>query len=369
MEQESNNNISKKNNNYIQSSEIKEKQQQKEPSVLSLAKLNSIAKSYGFKQIPYQICEICFHPLNLIICSFCKNQYHPKCLHLVQIPSLFICHMCKGKFSTVNTLAKSSMFDESNQSAKKDKSEASSSSLNSKRRRDEPRSKKKESNSSTSHPPLPTSHRKKGNLSDLLKKERETRILLSYEHSNPQYKRRKIKIGINHNVDMYEFTDRYENQINFEDDEYERKQLKQVWSCSNPLSPEEISSYVKTARLFWNYRNMFLENELCSDFFEECERLMKGKKMSEKLKERIHKLMTELKGLVRRGVDLNCHYDEMALKMLHICKYKVKVALLFLYKQLNPFVEEAEEGFKNDVFFFQSEIVSIINDGDFDIDE
>ena len=132
---------------------------------------------------------------------------------------------------------------------------------------------------------------------------------------------------------------------------------------------EEINEYVKTARLFWTYRNMFLENELCADFFEECDRLMKGKKMSDKLKERIHQLIDELKGLVRRGVDLNCHYDEMALKMLHMCGYKTKVALLFLYKQLNPFIEEAEEGFKNDVLFFQSEIVSIINDGDFYIED
>ena len=34
------------------------------------------------------------------------------------------------------------------------------------------------------------------NPNDLLRKERESFLLLSYNHSNPQYKRRKIKIGI-----------------------------------------------------------------------------------------------------------------------------------------------------------------------------
>ena len=341
---------------------------QREPTLLSLSKLNSLAKSY-IKQIPYQICEICFHPLNLIICSFCKNNYHPKCLHLTSIPSLFVCPLCKAKLSNANAKTEKPSTSNSNNLSARSVKEKTTNRLepfttplcNNKRKREETKSRKKETKESASH-------RKKG--IEMQKKERENRILLSYEHSNPQYKRRKIKIGLNHNVDMYEFTDKYENKLNFDEEEYERGQLKQVWSSiQNPLSEEEINEYVKTARLFWTYRNMFLENELCADFFEECDKLMKGKKMSDKLKERIHQLIDELKGLVRRGVDLNCHYDEMALKMLHMCGYKTKVALLFLYKQLNPFIEEAEEGFKNDVLFFQSEIVSIINDGDFYIEE
>jgi hypothetical protein len=44
--------------------------------------------------------------------------------------------------------------------------------------------------------------------------------------------------------------------------------------------------------------------------------------------------------------------------------------LFFLYKQLNPFIEEVEEGFKSDVYIFQNELFSMINDGDFyDSDE
>ena len=46
-------------------------------------------------------------------------------------------------------------------------------------------------------------------------------------------------------------------------------------------------------------------------------------------------------------------------------EYKTNVALLFLYKGLNPFIEEIEEGFKHDIYFFQDEIYSFINNGDF----
>ena len=92
---------------------------------------------------------------------------------------------------------------------------------------------------------------------------------------------------------------------------------------------------------------------------------MKKKNISDKLKGKIIKLMKELKELVRRGIDLNCHYDEMSLKMLYLCNFKMKVALFFLYKQLNPFIEEVEEGFKSDVLIFQNELFSMINDGDF----
>lgn len=349
---------------------------------------NNLLKGFSYKQINYQCCEICFNSTDLLNCVICKNNYHIKCLpnNQINIPKQFICHEC----NQIPSIEKISLH-ESNQptsiyelktNPKLEHQKFFNATLKEKRKRNEKEIQQ------TKHPkrhfistqtvipqPRPTEKKIKrrgmqSNSSTMLKKEKENKILVSFEHSNPQYKRRKIKIGINYNIDMYEYTDRYENQINFDDEVYERKQLKQVWSSSlNPLSSEQINSYLKTARLFWTYRNMFLENELCSDFFEECDRVMKGKKHGEKLKNKINKLLSELRGLVRRGVDLNCHYDEMALKMLHICRYKTKVTLLFLYKQLNPFIEEIEEGFKDDVVFFQSEIISIINDGDIDIDE
>ena len=209
---------------------------------------------------------------------------------------------------------------------------------------------------------LKENKKRKGNKSN----PRENYLLLNIFHSNPQYKRRKIRIGVNRQCNIYEYTDKYEKEINFDEEEYERNQLKQVWSVSkNPFSKEEIDKYLKTARLFWNYRNLNIENELCGDYFEECEKIMKKKLLSDKLKKKINILMKELKELIRRGVDLNCHYDEMSLKMLYLCNYKMKVALFLLYKQLNPFIEEVEEGFKSDVLIFQNELFSMINDGDF----
>ena len=199
-----------------------------------------------------------------------------------------------------------------------------------------------------------------------LKSEKEQNLLLSLTHTDPQYKRRKIKIGMNRQCNMYEFTDKYENRINFEEEEYERNDLVQVWSMEkNPLSKEELNNYINTARLFWNYRNIHIEEDLCADFFQECEEKMKSKRIVPKLKNKITKLIKELKELIKRGINLNSHYDEMSLRVLHLCKYKTNVALLFLYKGLNPFIEEIEEGFKHDIYFFQDEIYSFINNGDY----
>ena len=191
-------------------------------------------------------------------------------------------------------------------------------------------------------------------------------LLLSLTHTDPQYKRRKIKLGSNRQCNMYEFTDKYENKINFDEEEYERNDLIQVWSKeNNPLSEKELNDFIETARMFWNYRNVHIEEDLCADFFQECDTKMKNKKIMPKLKNKIMKLIKELKELIKRGINLNSHYDEMSLRILHLCKYKTNIALLFLYKGLNPFIEEVEEGFKHDIYFFQDEIYSFINNGDF----
>lgn len=191
-------------------------------------------------------------------------------------------------------------------------------------------------------------------------------LLLSLVHTDPQYKRRKIKLGSSRQCNMYEFTEKYENRINFDEEEYERNDLIQVWSKeNNPLTEEELNKYIETAKLFWNYRNVHIEEDLCADFFHECDTKMKSKKIVPKLKNKIMKLIKELKELIKTGINLNSHYDEMSLRVLHLCKYKTNIALLFLYKGLNPFIEEVEEGFKHDIYFFQDEIYSFINNGDF----
>ena len=371
-----------------------------------LSKLNSFSKFYKNKQIPYQICEICYKPNNLILCQICKNFYHLECLQIEKIPIIFTCKNCKEKLPKLNEnllSEKSSNIEskklkkikdkkiknENNNNSNNNNNSKSKSKLGNKRKREKKendlnltksKSKSKNllnsiisNNNNNNNNNIIFPSEKKQRQSQIqrknlekIKKEREQRLLNSYDHNNPQYKRRKIKIGNGHQLDIYEFTDKYENKINFDEEEYERNDLKQVWSVlKNPFKKEEIDKYLNTAKLFWNYRNMFLENELCADFFEECENIMKKKKISEKLKNKIHQLMRELKELVRRGIDLNCHFDEMCLKMLHLCNYKMNVALLFLYKQFNPFIEEIEEGFKSDVYIFQNELFSIINDGDF----
>ena len=58
---------------------------------------------------------------------------------------------------------------------------------------------------------------------------RENYLLLNIFHSNPQYKIRKIRIGVNRQCNIYEYTDKYEKEINFDEEEYERNQLKQNW--------------------------------------------------------------------------------------------------------------------------------------------
>ena len=208
---------------------------------------------------------------------------------------------------------------------------------------------------------------KKSNKKKVIEQKGEKEsLLLSLAHTDPQYKRRKIKIGSNRQCNMYEFTDKYENKINFDEEEYERNDLIQVWSKeNNPLTEEELNKYIETAKIFWNYRNVHIEEDLCADFFQECETKMKSKKIVPKLKNKITKLIKELKELIKRGINLNSHYDEMSLRVLHLCKYKTNIALLFLYKGLNPFIEEVEEGFKHDIYFFQDEIYSFINNGDF----
>jgi len=169
----------------------------------------------------------------------------------------------------------------------------------------------------------------------------EKKSLLEFENSDIHYKRRKIKIGENHNIDMEEYYDRIENLINFEEEEYERKDMKKVWSIKdNPLEENELNDYLLKARIFWNYRNLNVENELSADFFDDLNIFLNENKTFLSNKgQLIQNKIVSLKKFLKNGINFNCHFDEMALKILHICKYKPKIALMFLYKQINPFIE------------------------------
>ena len=209
----------------------------------------------------------------------------------------------------------------------------------------------------------------KGKITDKNRKDQENRLLLTLSHTDPQYKRRKIKISSNRQCDIYEFTNKIENNVNFKEEVHEMGDLKKIWSKSeNTLTENELNNYKQPARLFWKYKNPHLEEDSCTDFFNYCDRKIKEKnkerKINESLRKKINTLIEELKKIVARGINLYSHCDEISLKMLHLCKYKTNVALFCLYKGLNPFIEEIEGGFKHDLCFFQDEIKSFILNGD-----
>jgi hypothetical protein len=169
----------------------------------------------------------------------------------------------------------------------------------------------------------------------------ERRELLSFDNSEIHYRKRKIKIGMNHNLSMEEYYDKIENEMNLDEVDYERSDLKKVWSAEkNPLSEEELRKYLNTARIFWEYRNLNIENELCADFFIDLDDYIKENKIHYLSKGSLIREKVEgLKKFLKMGINLNTHFDEMAMKILHICRYKTKIALLFLFKGINPYIE------------------------------
>jgi hypothetical protein len=190
-----------------------------------------------------------------------------------------------------------------------------------------------------------TKPRKKriNNLDDTLRFEgrSERRELLAFDNMDIHYKKRKIKVDPDHNIDMEEYYDRIENKINFEEIDYERGDMKKMWSCTeNLLSDFEIEQYLRNARMFWRYSNLHVDHELCDDFFDDLNTFLKNNKVcAYNKKTQIEHNLIFLKKFMLRSSNLNGQFDEMALKILHICRYNIKIALLFLFKGMNPFVE------------------------------
>ncbi len=169
----------------------------------------------------------------------------------------------------------------------------------------------------------------------------ERNEIFTFDNSEVHYRKRKIKIGINHNLSMEEYYDKIENEMNLDEIDYERNDLKKVWSAeNNQLSEEDFKKYLCTARIFWEYRNINIENELCADFFIDLDDYLKDNKINCFNKSiLIREKVESLKNFLKMGINLNTHFDEMAMKILHICKYKTKVALLLLFKGINPYIE------------------------------
>jgi hypothetical protein len=138
---------------------------------------------------------------------------------------------------------------------------------------------------------------------------------------------------------MEEYYEKLENDINLDEIDHERQDMKKVWSMSN-AGLVDVEKYLKTARIFWNYRNLNIENELSGDFFDDLSRYFeRNRQFAYENKFYLENEVRALKQFLNFGIHLNSHFDEMAMKILHICKYKKNLALYFLYKNMNPFLE------------------------------
>ncbi len=181
-------------------------------------------------------------------------------------------------------------------------------------------------------------HRKKriSNFEDIIPRKKDK---LHLENTDINFKRRKIKIGISHNLDMEEYYEKIENDVNLDEIDHERQDMKKVYSGIESISVD-VEAYLRTARMFWNYRNLNVENELCGDFFDDLSIIFeRNKQFAIENKFFLESQIRSLKLFLNFGIHLNSHFDEMALKILHICKYKKNIALYFLYKRMNPFLE------------------------------
>ena len=222
------------------------------------------------KEVTIQVCKICNQPNDLIQCQKCKKNFHLKCLNLNESSVNILCSNCKQKPKIPFKVSENiKPILEENKKNKKEKNEkknffkSTNSNLGTKRKREKIQNKSKKNNtnpnsnnierrqsnnirnnnnnnSNTNNDNIQINNinlkenkKRKGNKSN----PRENYLLLNIFHSNPQYKRRKIRIGVNRQCNIYEYTDKYEKEINFDEEEYERNQLKQVWSVSkNPFS-------------------------------------------------------------------------------------------------------------------------------------
>lgn len=210
--------------------------------------------------------------------------------------------------------------------------------------------------------PLYSEHRKMFSH-NFTQNQKEKRAIHFFENKDINFKKRKIKIGDNYNVNMNNFLkERYDEHI---DDDEDNCPPRKVWDSENKLSDDELQQYLRDARFFWDYKKENLENELCTEFFEYFKDITKDnndKDFIKLSKDQINNLM----GFVKFGKRLNNHFEEMAMKILHLTEYSTKKALYFLFKRMNPFVEDAVEGFKHDVNFMQREAIVAVDEFEFE---
>lgn len=190
----------------------------------------------------------------------------------------------------------------------------------------------------------------------------DKRKLQNFENTDINFKRRKIRVGDNYNMDMDHY---FKNEDDIDETDI-CSGLRVVFTCRNKLTEREIDIYLREAKLLWDYRDISIEGELWFDFYEYFEEFIKYKELDVEQQQKVANKLNNLRSFVDRGINMENHFEEMALKILHICAYSTKKALFFIFKGINPFMEEEIEGFKSDVMQLQREVFCVFTDQDQD---
>lgn len=404
-----------------------------------------------------QICEKCFEGRNILICEVCKLFFHYKCeypnMKNNSIPITFLCSNCKSfkviikkevhNFSIYSILKERNTISNQKESKENHKiinsnNESGVSNISNINKEIKLIVNSSQSNNYNIHLSKQDSNFKKGdkekkqitqfhsnqqsqnnenqkkrkkrqNLEDTLFTEllennrsgsfnllREKRTLHTFDHTDINFKKRKIRVGEDYNIDFsninnesnannhsnQSFTNNQllsnsgtysnnangyfhknnENEVKIVD-AFENSKPNKIFNGINcPLTPSQIDNYLKNAFFFWNYRNIDVENELCSEYYKYYDEYISKADDDDEFLDQLEFKHLCVKNLVEYGICLNNHFEEMALKILHLTNYSIKKALFFLFRSINPYLEEEIEGFKSDVSFMQREAFSLIKE-------
>ena len=359
-----------------------------------IADINNLFKKYENKANFVQLCERCFNGKNILICEICKLFYHLECEYSgkkLSIPPIFLCSNCKNFKSLPSTVQKQNYIENSSFSMSKLKSQSQAKSQlpnisnktesfvssNVLKASDKPQQRKlpviSRFESGIDSNAIHSKRRKKRqNQEDTLVSEllegnqnkfdllNQKRALHNFENTDINFKKRKIRVG-----DDYNITNKEEENL-IEDCFTSLQQPKKIFSGHQcPLSKEAIDKFIRDAYFFWDHRNITIENDLCSEFYNYYDDYCKKIDDEEVIKILKFKYKC-VKSLVSMGVTMNNHFEEMALRILHLTGYSTKKAIFLIYSKINPFLEEEIEGFKSDVTYMQREVFTLIKDYEMD---
>lgn len=194
-------------------------------------------------------------------------------------------------------------------------------------------------------------------------REKDKKTLLQFDNTDNNFKKRKIKIGDSYNINFNLYLKNREDEQILEEDDYCQPSL--VYTPNSGLTKEEVDDYIRKAMFFWEIKNVSLENELCIDFInyfkDVCEK-QNDSVITNFATEKVDQIL----GFLKYGKTLENQFEEMALKILNLTNYSVKKALYLLYKNINPYYEEALECFKSDVNFLQRDALVSLEEFDYE---